>query len=166
MTRENDGEIKSSNDYREDFERRLDEILDNLVIPKPKISNDISEVVSLTYDQLKSISPQECLIFSYQLKQYSYYIQQKQNRFKNIEHWAKESLRKLNGRYAQNYGSQYSRYDERCDMLLADNKAAQSLVKIIIEAGSGSNELDSLAFKLADLARTLTDLSNVKRKED
>lgn len=167
MTNEISGENKSLTESRkDDFIEKLDEVLKNLIVPEPKVSNNIEDILSLTYQQLKEISIQECNIFAYQLKQYSYYVQMKENRFKNIERWSKESMRGIFGKYAQEYGTQYSKYEERCDMVIADNSYALALNKIIILAGGQAKELEGLSYRLLDMSKSLADIALSKRKNN
>src|SRR5690606_12431112 len=167
MTKENIGNKESSTESRlKEFEEKLDILLANLIIPSPKVSNNIDEIIGLSYDQLVKISAEECSIFSYQLKQYAYYIQQKENRYRNIERWANECLKRVYGKESSNYGTQYTKYEEKMYMIINGNLYADKLHRIMLEYGAYANELHLLNNKLLDMSKSLQDIKYTQRIKD
>jgi hypothetical protein len=159
MMTKTDGEKQLSTESKKDaFNDKLDMLLANLIIPTPKIANNIEDVLSLTYDQLKSISTDECSIFSYQLKQYAYYIQQKYNRFKNIEIWAKECMKIVFGQQADNYGTTYTKWEEKQAIIISGDSYAKKLHMIAMEYHCCAEELGQLSNRLLDMSKTLDNM--------
>lgn len=167
MTDNQNGEKILSTESKKDlFNEKLDRLLENLIIPKPKITNNIEELLSLTYEQLMSIEQNECYTFSYQLKQYAYYIQQKYNRYKNIEHWARECLRIIYGRDSRNYGNNYTKFEEKQDMIIFENPCGAKLHAIAIEYHCYAEEMNSLSARILDMAKTLDNIGYNRGKND
>jgi hypothetical protein len=159
MTNKTDGEKQLSTESKKDlFNDKLDMLLANLIIPTPKIANNIDDILSLNYEQLKSISTDECSIFSYQLKQYSYYIQQKYNRFKNIEIWAKECMKIVFGQQANNYGTTYTKWEEKQAIIISGDSYAKKLHTISLEYHCYAEEMNQLSNRLLDMAKTLDNI--------
>lgn len=164
MTNNIIGEKELSTESRlKSFEDKLDQLIANLLIPTPKISNNIEDVISLSYEQLSKISPDECSIFSYQLKQYAYYIQQRENRYRNVEKWANECLRRVYGMECANYGNQYTKYEERMNLIIYHNTYASKLHQIAMEYGAYANELNMLSNRMLDMSRTLYEIRGNKK---
>ena len=111
------------NEYIEQIEAQI-----NLILPiKNPLTPEIEEALSLTYDKLSSIESGECKILSYQLAIYSLYLQKITNKYRSIRRWAENSLGLMIGKYGQNYGDKWIKFDEKKFALIADNSHAKSL---------------------------------------
>lgn len=144
------------------FEEELDSLIESIGITF--IKDDVSiQALNLTYEQLKKISPQECLILNYKLHQYGLYIQSLHNRADNIKNWANHNLNVVVGKEGHNYGDKYTKFEERKAMVTSGNSYAKALNDILLKASSKATELTMLAAKIEKIAFALYELS--KRRE-
>ena len=145
------------------FESELDSFIDSIGISFVKDDYAI-KALELTYDQLVKISPQEALIANFKLQQYGLYILSLYNRAENIKNWANHNLNVIVGKYGQQYGDKFTKFEERRCMVVAGNTFAYALNNILLKASSKSTELNKIADKVDKIAYALHELS--KKKEN
>lgn len=159
----NSGEIESSIESKiEQYEASLDELIDKIGISYVKDEESI-EALKLTYNQLSKMDQQECTILAYKLAQYGLYIQSVQNRLSNINNWCNTALEKIVGKHAQNYGTQFTKYEEKKACIIAENSAAAALSKLILKSSGKYKELNGISTKIANMSTILIELSKSKR---
>jgi len=146
------------------YEEELESIIEKIGISFYKDEASI-EALKLSYQQLRDMDQRECCILAYQLQQYGLYIQSVTNRLNSISYWLNESLNKIVGKYCKNYGGDngFTKFEEKKASIIAENEAADYLMKLLIKSSGKSKELYSISGKIATMASTLIELSKSKR---
>lgn len=157
------GELESLVDSKlKKYEEQLDDIVNKVGISYVKDEVSI-EALKLTYKQLTAMDQQECCIIAYKLSQYGLYIQSIHNRLSSIAGWADESLSRMVGKYAKNYGDSYTKYEEKRAAIINENSAAKALADLSIKANGKMQELYGVSQKIASISNILIELSKSKR---
>ena len=159
----NSGEVESTIESKIlKYEEELDAIIDKIGISYFK--DDVSiEALNLNYEQLSKMDQQECCILSYKLQQYGLYINSVYNRLENIKNWAENYLNVIIGKYCKNYGTTYTKFEEKKAAIIAENSAAEALLKVILKVGGKAKEISGLSQKIQSMATTLLEISKSKR---
>lgn len=159
----NNGEIESTVESKiASYEAELDSIIDKVGISYVK--DEVSlEALNLTHAQLLSMDQQECCVISFKLQQYGLYVNSIYNRLENIKNWAEERLSIIIGKYAKNYGTAYTKYDEKRAAIIAENSVAEALLKVVLKSGGKAKELSGVSQRIGNMATTLLELSKSKR---
>lgn len=147
-----------------DFERDLDNLINSIGITFTK-DEVATEALNLTYEQLKKMHYQEALILNYKLHQYGLYILSLYNRAENIKNWANHNLNVVVGKEGHNYGSTYTKFEERRVMVIAGNSFAKALSDIYLRSSAIATELNGLSLKIEKIAYSLFELSK-KREQN
>lgn len=145
------------------FESELDGLVSSIGISYVKDDYAI-KALELTYEQLVKISPQEALIANFKLQQYGMYIHSLFNRAENIKNWANHNLNVVVGKYGQQFGDKWTKFEERKAMVVSGNTFATALNNILLKASAKSIELNGISAKIEKIAYALHELS--KRKEN
>jgi hypothetical protein len=145
-----------------EYESKLETVTRQLYPSEIDIDPGVERLLKLTYEELTKMHPDDCSIGGFKLKQYSVYIQQKENRYRNIKNWLKSNLDTVIGKYASNYGNNFTKYEEKKAAIIADNSYAKELNKLYIEYSGYEGELNMVANRISDLAKTLSEIRNNK----
>lgn len=145
------------------FEEELDDFITGVGLGNLTYESEADKAMSLTIDQLKGLSADDCGNLSYKLQQYATFIQQRYNRAKNMERWAKHNMNIVVAKEGNAYGSKYTKYEEKYWMVAAGNTYAKSLNNIILQAGAKMSELDSMSSKIHSMAQALREIQQNKR---
>lgn len=143
-------EYKTSYERLNEFEKELD-----LFIISHQ-NADIEYILSLNKEQIEKLSTQDCISYSLLLNRYALYLQKVSNRLNNKVRWATHNMNIIIGKEANNYGTTYSKFDERALMVKTQNTYAIALNKIVLEEGAKLAELEFLASKIQAIAKSLT----------
>jgi hypothetical protein len=145
-----------------EYESKLDVVTRQLYPSEIDIDPGVDRLLKLSYDELLKMHPDDCSIGGYKLKQYSVYIQQKENRYKSIKNWLKSNLDIVIGKYAVNYGNTYTKYEEKKASVIGDNPYAKGLNDLYMEYSGYENELHMISNRINELAKTLSEIRNNK----
>lgn len=158
-------ELKVQDRWNE-FEKVISNYLNSLrFVTTNANTEDASIALNLTHDLIEKLSAQQCNEYAYSLDVYSFYLQQELNKHKSKLAWAKHNLdvtigsRILNG----NYGTAYTKYEEKRLIIIADNIYCKELNKMILECNGVIDNLEMLSNKVGVIAKTLKDIGNSKR---
>lgn len=147
----------------EAFEASLDECNVKLGLGNLAYNAETDRALSFSLDQLNALDPENCLNYAYKLQQYALFLQQKTNRLKSIKNWAKHNLTIIVAKEGKNYGDKYTKYEERIAMVASGDSYAQLLNAIMLKYESQIEDLDMMANRVANMAKTLSDLYMSKR---
>lgn len=158
------GKTESLTESRlQDFEKDLDKFISQFGLNKYHHESCVDEALNLSLDQIRKIHPDECSDLCYKLSQYGVYIQGQYNRFKNKAIWANEMLNITVAKEGKKYGTQYTKYEEKKYMVIADNSFARTLHDIYLKCVSCENELYGIADRIYKLSRALSEVRDTKR---
>ena len=124
---------------------------------------EIETILSADETTRRLWSEEELGHYSYSLQGYACYIQREINEEHIKLNWAKHNFRVISGKYCAGYGTQYTKYEERVDMMIADNEGARALDEIILNAESRIKLLDFIGQRISNMANSLTELQKTKR---
>lgn len=150
----------------EDFIQKLDSVVKKLYPEEIEIDTAVDKLLKMSYHDLVKIPPDDCSIGAYKLKQYAMYIQQKENRCRNVKLWLKNNLDIVIGKLAKNYGDSYTKFEEKKAGVLGDNIYAKELNNKYIEYCAYESELSMLCTRIVDLSRTLSEIRQNKRERN
>lgn len=157
------GNLESSIDMKmKKYEEEVESIIEKIGISFYKDEASI-EALKLSYQQLRNMDQRECCILAYQLQQYGLYIQSIVNRLNSVSYWLNESINKIVGKYAKNYGDHFTKFEEKKAAIISENEAASYLMKLLIKTNGKNKELYSLSAKIATMSTTLIEISKSKR---
>jgi hypothetical protein len=146
-----------------DFESELDAFNKSIGVVKVALDPETEKAMNLTGDELKLASLVDISSYVYKLQTYSYYLQKQYNRVKNLLKWGNHNLDIVCAKEGHNYGGQYTKYEERRNMVCVGNSYAVALNKIILDAGARMEEIEKLSDKIASVAHTLKDILQIRR---
>lgn len=146
-----------------EFEIELDNFDKSVGLVTVKLDEEVDKAMNLSSNELKVASLVDLASYTYKLQTYSYYLQKQANRVKNLYRWANHNLSIIVAKEGHNYGSQYTKYDERRNMVAVGNSYAVQLNKIILDSGARLEEIEHLSNKIASVAKTLQDIQQIRR---
>jgi hypothetical protein len=126
-------------------------------------NEDVSHALSLSSDILRSLSAEDCGMYAYSLSLYNIYLQKELSKHKIKLNWAKHNLSIIYGKYCSEFGTQYTKYDEKKDYVNHHNEAAQILLKMIVHAEGIIEEIDGYIRRVSFTLNTLLELQKTKR---
>ena len=126
------------------------------------LEDEIKTGLSLSYDNLSTMTAEDCVKYSYKLNQYALFLQRTENRYKNIKRWCENNLSIIIAKERENYGNQYTKYEERKYMIIVGNEYAKALHKIYTQAESYELELFNIVQKVNNQSRSLQEIKDAK----
>lgn len=115
----------------------------------------VETILSFSYDQLNNMDDENKSLYAFKLEQYALFLQQKQNRARNIASWAKHNISIIVAKESKNYGDKYTKYDEKWHMIVSHDSYAKVLYDIMLEADSKNQELEMVATRISNLSKIL-----------
>lgn len=161
--------MNSATENLKKFESTLDDYLNRLQIAKIDASNvidDALETLNLPSDVIRHLSADECAERAINLLKYKLEIQKDINRNKSRIIWAKSNLDNIVSRLADNYGNQYTKYEQKREMVIADDSYAEKLAHIILHAQSRLEETSQICYIIQSIANVLLDVQRTRRSEN
>jgi hypothetical protein len=150
----------------EDELAKIEQMLDEYRIKlgcNIKRNQDIDNVLNYSFAQLQALTIEDCAIYAFLLEQYSMYIQQEWNRHSAKKKWAEHNLNVMVGKYGDEYGNNYTKFEEKKFKLIADNSYAQKLSELIRETSVVCEDLSFIAMKVGTQSQHLQELRKSKK---
>lgn len=91
-----------------------------LIIPE-KPNKKISRVLAFTSETLKILTAEECLCYAYDLHNYGEYLESVKAKENAILEWADSSIWYIISTVMQNYGTQYTKWQEKYYSAIKEN---------------------------------------------
>jgi len=158
------GDKKSSQDKLKLFEKILDEYISTTGLPHIVRNSEVEGVLSLTRDELKGMTAEDCGINSFLLQQYATYIQKEHNRNNVRVQWATRELSLIVATQESRFRTgDYMKYELLLNKIICGDIAAAALSKIVKYASARATELDQLSSKIGMMGRALIELQQTKR---
>ena len=145
-----------------ELEQKLDNYQNTLSLNLHK-SDEVSNILNLSLQQLQQLTAEDCGIYGYLLVQYSTFLQKEINRHHAKNKWASHNLDAMTGKYGKEYGNQWTKLDERKLMLISDNSYAKALFDLIKHSSVICEDLTYIAKKVEIMATQLSELQKTKR---
>lgn len=147
--------LQTVEDLNNAIEQKLDEYRNSRKLNFKYNSNDIEQALQIDKNKLDHMSNEELASNAYILDSYALYLQMELNKAMTTKMWAEHHIKILYGKYAKDYGSQYTSFEERKLMLLTENTHGVKLNKLLLEASLIIEQLYMISAKINALSSTL-----------
>jgi hypothetical protein len=149
-------------DRLEKIENIIKEYVDNLGIPFNNPNTNIGKLyLSMTKDEMKGLTKDECMIRSLVLAQLAMSVQLQINRENARYNWADSQLSVMAS--TDNYvGTRWTSFDEKKLRLIKEDEAAKKLNNIKTYAKVRSDHLNFIANSIKNISDILKEMSKIR----
>ena len=126
---------------------------------------DFDNILQLNIHQLHLLQEDECGEYAVVAALYSTYLQIEFNKHSRKNKWANHNLDIVIGKYANNYGDKWTKYEEKRGLIICENEYAKKLNEVIKESMVFMESLNFISRKIEAISNTLTELQRTKRKQ-
>ena len=129
------------------------------VISPKEPNKNLARVLGFTSETLKILTAEECLSYAYELHSYGEYLESVKAKENAILEWADSSIWYIISTVMQNYGTQYTKWQEKYYSAIKENPLASEILKIKNHAEARVKILSGKADRIQNMANVLTNLS-------
>ena len=129
------------------------------VISPKEPNKNLSRVLGFTSETLKILTAEECLSYAYELHNYGEYLESVRSKENAILEWADSSIWYIISTVMQNYGTQYTNWQEKYYSAIKENPLASEILKVKNHAEARVKILSGKADRIQNMANVLTNLS-------
>lgn len=122
----------------------------------------INRLLNMDEDQLKHLTADECLIKAYQLYAHAEYVETVKVKENIILDWAESSIWFIISKVLNQYGGQYSKWQEKYYSAIRENPLASEIIKIKKHAEARVQTLEGKHQLIMKMAEILTSLARRK----
>ena len=109
--------------------------------------------------EIRELSNDECSAYAYELYAYSEYVEGVRTKEKIVLDWADASIWYIISTVMQNYGTQYTKWQEKYYAAIKENPTASDILRIKNHAECRVTTLDGKSARIQKMADILTNLS-------
>ena len=131
-------------------------------VKAPKEDARIHTIINMKADTMRTLTAEECMMYAYELYAYAEYVETVKVKQKNILEWADSSIWYIVGGILDQYGGQYSKWQEKYFAAVRENPLANEILAIKIHAEARVRELEGSSNRLLKMAETLNNLARRK----
>tara|TARA_A100001515_G_scaffold144293_1_gene147905 strand:- start:3784 stop:4272 length:489 start_codon:yes stop_codon:yes gene_type:complete len=151
-----------------EFTKAIDEWISckNIISPEGPKKNlegeykgNISRILNFTSETLETLTAEQCLSYAYELHNYGEYLESVKVKENAILEWADSSIWYIISTVMQNYGSQYTKWQEKYYSAIRENPLASDILKVKNHAEARVKILNGKADRIQSMANILTNLS-------
>ena len=124
-----------------------------------KENEEIEIILNLKTEDIKSLSSEVQASYAYELYAYSEYIETQKAKESIILEWADSSIWYIISTVMNNYGSQYTKWQEKYYSAIRENPLASEILKVKNHAEARVKILSGKADRVQSMANILTNLS-------
>ena len=124
-----------------------------------KENEEIEIILNLKTEDIKSLSSEVQASYAYELYAYSEYIETQKAKESIILEWADSSIWYIISTVMQNYGTQYTKWQEKYYSAIRENPLASEILKVKNHAEARVKILSGKADRIQSMASILTNLS-------
>lgn len=150
-------------------EQKLNEFLEAVeswisskTLAKAEPPENINKILNFNFDDLKRLTSQECLCYSYELYTYAEYVETVKSKENVILDWADSSIWYIISTVMNNYGSKYTKWHEKYYAAIKENPLATEILKIKNHAEARVKMLTGKSQTAHKMAETLNNLGRRK----
>ena len=125
-------------------------------VEEPK---ELARILNMKKDHLKMLTGEECLCYAYELHAYSEYIETVRAKENATLEWAESSIWYIISTVMQNYGTQYTKWQEKYYSAIKENPLTSEILKVKNHAETRVKFLNGKADRIQRMADILTNLS-------
>lgn len=112
------------------------------------------EAANMSMAELKVLSQEELMNYSYLLQGYATYLQDEVNRYQIIANWCNDQIETLVQRHRSEFG-QYQKHEQRRYQLIAENSFVHKVNKMLVVAESRLSSLNGKVWELKQKSNIL-----------
>lgn len=123
---------------------------------------DAEKALNADFEVIKSWSAETCNMYAFKLYAYAEYIETAKAKEKNILEWAESSVWFIIGSTMNQYGGQYSKWQEKYYSAIKENPLASEILKIKNHAEARVRTLEGKNNRIIKMAEILTNMARRK----
>ncbi len=152
----------SGKEKLEQFLLAIDEWIECKGLPKIEENESVSTVLNMRSDELRLLSPKECLFYAYELYAHAEYLESVRAKEKIVLEWSNSSLWYIISKSMESYGTNYTKWEQKYYSAIRENPLASEILKIKKHAESRVSIIDGKSNRVQKMADTLSNLSRIK----
>ena len=142
-----------------EFVRAIEAWAESKYVHTTKAREEPIQALSFTKDRIQTLTSDECACYAYELYAYAEYIETLRTKENAILEWADSSIWYIISTVMQNYGTQYTKWQEKYYSAIKENPLAAEILKVKNHAEARVKVLSGKAERLQNMANILTNLS-------
>lgn len=123
---------------------------------------DAEKALNADFEVIKSWSAETCNMYAFKLYAYAEYIETAKAKEKNTLEWAESSVWFIIGSTMNQYGGQYSKWQEKYYSAIKENPLASEILKIKNHAEARVRILEGKNNRIIKMAEILTNMARRK----
>ena len=159
MSLKNNGEQNLTNEQKvTEFLSKVDDWIEDRNADLAKENEEVEPIMALSSDEVRSLSQEKALSYSFVLFAHAEYLQGVYNKEKTVVDFCDDSIWFMVGDKLQNYGGQYSKWQEKYYSAVKENPMATELNRLKIMSQARLNRLSGKVDNTKKMATLLQDL--------
>ena len=155
----NNGEQNLTNEQKvTEFLSKVDDWIEDRNADLAKENEEVKPIMALSSDEVRSLSQEKALSYSFVLFAHAEYLQGVYNKEKTVVDFCDDSIWFMVGDKLQNYGGQYSKWQEKYYSAVKENPMATELNRLKIMSQARLNRLSGKVDNTKKMATLLQDL--------
>jgi hypothetical protein len=145
-----------------EFLEAVDDWLGCKHLAKVEAPDDVYEILNARSEDINTWSYEKCNTSAYRLYAYTEYIESELAKEKNILHWSDSSIWFIISPKLNQYGGQYSKWQEKYFAAVEENPLAKQILVIKNHAEARVRSLEGKSNRIIKMAETLNNLARRK----
>lgn len=142
-----------------EFVEAIDSWVNSKYIHSSEPRKEVPEALNFRRQDLSSLSNSDCAFYAYELYAYAEYIEMLRTKENAILEWADSSIWYIISTVMQNYGTQYTKWQEKYYSAIKENPLASQILKVKNHADARVKMLSGKADRIQSMAQILNNLS-------
>ena len=150
-------------------EKKLEEFLDAINdwisckgLIKLERNDEVEAILNMNSSDLNHLSAKECLSHAYELYAYADYVESVKAKEKIVLEWAESSIWYIISKSLDNYGTTYTKWEQKYYSAVKENPLASEILKIKKYAEARLAMVEGKSNKVLRMADTLSNLSKTR----
>ena len=159
MSLKNNGEQSLTNEQKvNEFLQKVDDWIEDRNIDLAEKNEEVAEIMSMKSDDIRSLSQEKALSFSFVLFSHAEYLQNLHNKEKTVVEFCSDSIWFIVADKMDNYGGQYAKWEMRYYSAIKENPLAAELNRLKLTAEARINRLSGKIAAVKKMASVLHDI--------
>ena len=159
MSLKNNGEQSLTNEQKvNEFLQKVDDWIEDRNIDLAEKNEEVAEIMSMKSDDIRSLSQEKALSFSFVLFSHAEYLQTLHNKEKTVVEFCSDSIWFIVADKMDNYGGQYAKWEMRYYSAIKENPLAAELNRLKLTAEARINRLSGKIDAVKKMASVLHDI--------
>ena len=159
MSLKNNGEQSLTNEQKvNEFLQKVDDWIEDRNIDLAEKNEEVAEIMSMKSDDIRSLSQEKALSFSFVLFSHAEYLQTLHNKEKTVVEFCSDSIWFIVADKMDNYGGQYAKWEMRYYSAIKENPLAAELNRLKLTAEARINRLSGKIDPVKKMASVLHDI--------